>query len=88
MNVTTATKVIARATRDISALDELGRMDRYRLAQLRLIEYVTIKGKYRVTLRGKNAITRGWLDTCFECGGVIVIESEDEPSSCPSTRCR
>lgn len=88
MNAATAAKVIARATQDIKTLDALETAERFRLIKLRLVEYVLIKSKHRVTLRGRKALAAGWLDNCFECGEVIVVESQDEPSSCPNPRCQ
>lgn len=86
MDVTTAIRVISRATRDVAALGEVSRLDRVRLSQLGLIEYVALKNRYRVTLKGRTAVARGQLDECFQCGGVIVITSQDQPSSCPTCR--
>lgn len=86
MDVTTAIRVISRATRDIAALEQVSSMDRVRLGQLGLIEWMPLRRTYRVTLKGRNAVVNGWLDECSECGEVIVIVSTDQPSECPTCR--
>lgn len=78
MKPQTVASIVKRAITDVRALDELTPAVRLQINVAGVITYDLLKNRYRVTFRGKRAI----FDSCFDCGGLIVIMDKDQPSEC------
>ncbi len=83
MDVKLIKTAVKNAITDVRALDALTPTERGALVHQGVISYNPLKRRYRVTLKGRTAVYADQFDSCAECGQLIVIVTNDQPSSCP-----